>query len=391
MMKKTPDTIDLLFSLDTTGSMYPALTQARRNIKDTLAYLFARIPNLRVGGKTHGDYCDEPRAVETLDLTSSQRSITEFFDNARRTNGCNEGAVYERILKEARGMDWTSGKQKAVVLIGDTYPHCGGARNLPNKCECDNYGRYGSFSVWHPMVDWRNEVQLLTESGIKVYPVRALASYNSEADFFWHGIAEEAGSPLITLEQFEDVSDLIIALCLHTAGQLDEFESVMKTRFRKPSQAVEQAVASLAGRRFSRRRASVAHGLNSRFRPVPPDRFQVIEIRREDTDSMDDNRVQINDFVRAQGLVFKTGRGFYEFTKPVKVQDYKEVIVQDRDTGDMFTGNEARVLLGIPTGKYGTATVRPGALTKWRGFIQSTSVTRKLHSGTKFLYEVQKF
>jgi hypothetical protein len=276
-------------------------------------------------------------------------------------------------------------------LIGDTYPHCGGARNLPGKCECDNYGRYSFGRVNHPTIDWRNEVQLLTESGIKVYPVRALASYNSEADFFWNGVADEAGSSLIQLEQFEDVTDLIIALCMHTAERLDEFESVMRTRFRKPSQAIQQAVASLAGRHYSRRRASIVHGLNSRFRPVPPDRFQVIEIRREDTDASDDYRVQINDFVRAQGLTFKVGRGFYEFTKPVKVQDYKEVIVQDRDTGDMFTGDEAREILGIPTGKYGVASVRPSSLTKWRGFIQSTSATRKLHAGTNFLYEVQKF
>jgi hypothetical protein len=91
--------------------------------------------------------------------------------------------------------------------------------------------------------------------------------------------------------------------------------------------------------------------------------------------------------VMMNGLRFKVGRGFYEFTKRVKVQGYKEVIVQDRATGEMWTGDDARTLAGLPIGR--DAKLPPDPTNTWRVFIQSTSANRKLLGGTKFLYEVQ--
>lgn len=94
----------------------------------------------------------------------------------------------------------------------------------------------------------------------------------------------------------------------------------------------------------------------------------------------------IADFVRANGLTFNTGRGFYEFTKRVKVQATKEVIVRDNANGDFFTGDKAREILGIPVGE--DANVSPMPNDRYTGFVQSTSNNRKLIGGTKFLYEV---
>ena len=45
-------------------------------------------------------------------------------------------------------------------------------------------------------------------------------------------------------------------------------------------------------------------------------------------------------------LLFKTGRGFYEFTKPEVISHKKEVVLVDRATGDMFTGKEACDMIG---------------------------------------------
>jgi len=44
--------------------------------------------------------------------------------------------------------------------------------------------------------------------------------------------------------------------------------------------------------------------------PVNPSRFQVLDV---------DERGDIRSFVQRNGLLFKPGRGFYEFTKPEKV------------------------------------------------------------------------
>ncbi|MGD9728112.1 MAG: hypothetical protein AB7V39_17220, partial [Nitrospiraceae bacterium] len=117
--------------------------------------------------------------------------------------------------------------------------------------------------------------------------------------------------------------------------------------------------------------------------PVSPHRFQVLEV--------DDDAV-IKDFVEENGATFKKGRGFYEFTKSVKIQANKEVILQDNSTGDFFSGHEARQILDLPDGHTVTrspkeiAALRDGSYT---AFVQSTSYNRRLIGGTKFLYEVE--
>ena len=77
------------------------------------------------------------------------------------------------------------------------------------------------------------------------------------------------------------------------------------------------------------------------LKPVSSGRFQVLDV---------DSDVAIKDFVLSNGVEFKIGRGFYEFTKRVTVQDHKEIILMDKVTGNFFTGNAARKLAGIPIG-----------------------------------------
>ena len=43
-----------------------------------------------------------------------------------------------------------------------------------------------------------------------------------------------------------------------------------------------------------------------------------------------DNRISIKDFVQRNTLIFKAGRGFYEFTKPETVSHKKEVVLVDK-------------------------------------------------------------
>ena len=68
-----------------------------------------------------------------------------------------------------------------------------------------------------------------------------------------------------------------------------------------------------------------------------PSRFQVLHV---------ESKCSIKDFVLKNSLIFKTGRGFYEFTKPEIISNKKEVVLLDRKTGDMFTGREAAEMIG---------------------------------------------
>ncbi len=109
--------------------------------------------------------------------------------------------------------------------------------------------------------------------------------------------------------------------------------------------------------------------------PVNASRFQVLTV---------DDRISIKDFVQNNTLIFKAGRGFYEFTKPETVSHKKEVVLVDKVTGDMFTGAEACRLIGAG----GSGKIRPASLDKYRVFVQSTSYNRVLMPDTGFLYEV---
>jgi hypothetical protein len=116
------------------------------------------------------------------------------------------------------------------------------------------------------------------------------------------------------------------------------------------------------------------------LRAVTPGRFQILDV---------DEDCPIKDFVQHNGLTFNTGRGFYEFTKTETIQNYKEIVLMDRATGDLFAGSRARELLGLPDGE--TVRVGPKALERYVVFVQSTSANRKLMAGTRFLYEVSDF
>lgn len=85
------------------------------------------------------------------------------------------------------------------------------------------------------------------------------------------------------------------------------------------------------------------------------------------------------------GKPYLKGAGFYQLTKTEsEVQDYKLIVIRDRSTGKVFTGPAARQLLNLPT--TGTCRVSPGEHGKYDIFFQSTSVNRKLPTGTTVLY-----
>lgn len=78
------------------------------------------------------------------------------------------------------------------------------------------------------------------------------------------------------------------------------------------------------------------------------------------------------------------GRAFYQLTKDEKVQGHKKVMLRDRNTGNIYAGDQARQLLGLTTTQ--EVKVRPGDHANWDIFVQSTSTNRKLTPGTKLLY-----
>lgn len=94
----------------------------------------------------------------------------------------------------------------------------------------------------------------------------------------------------------------------------------------------------------------------------------------------------IRDFVETRiGDKMLKGAAFYALTKTEpKVQDYKLIAIQHKQTGAVYAGPAARQMAGLPM--HGVARVAPDDLGEWNVFIQSTSVNRKMVAGTALLY-----
>lgn len=358
------ESIDVVFSFDTTGSMSPCIGQVKREVASLVKQLFEDIPNIRIGVIAHGDYCDRdyPYVIKILDLTNDRDEIVRFVKGVERTGGGDAPECYELVLHEARRLTWSAGKSKVLVMIGDATPHA------------------PSYPANTMNLDWKNEMGMLTEMGIGIYSVQCLDYGYGGARQFWKTLGSQADGYYLKLAQFRNVGTLINAVCYKQVGddRLQEYEDLVIHQGRM-DRVTADMFGTLTGRKPSHSKVKFK---KADLEVVNPARFQVLDVPKDCT---------IRDFVEAHGLIFKKGRGFYEFTKRETVQEHKEVVLVDRASGDMYTGTKARQMIGVPYGSRGRVSPGEGDIAGYRVFIQSTSYNRRLVGGTAFLYEVDEW
>ncbi|MEH2117344.1 vWA domain-containing protein [Nostoc sp.] len=349
----TSNNIEIVFSFDTTGSMYPCLTQVRRKIKNTVTRLIDEIPLIRIGIIAHGDYCDEGSTyvTKTFNISGDVDAICDFVQNVAPTGGGDAPECYELVLHESQSLSWSKSATKSLVLIGDDIPHP--PAHNPKK------------------LNWRKELDKLAEAEITVYGVQALN--RSHATPFYQELAEKSGGFHINLDQFSYISDLFLAVCYQQSSneQLQAYEQEVIDQGRM-SRGLNKIFNTMMNRE------ATSYYESADLRAVTPGRFQILEIEQD---------ISIKAFVLENGLSFQVGRGFYEFTKTETIQAQKEIILMDRGTGDLFEGGAAREMLGLPMDA--TIRIKPSNLEKYVVFVQSTSANRKLIGKTRFLYEVE--
>ncbi|CAH1800252.1 unnamed protein product [Owenia fusiformis] len=351
--------IEIVFTFDTTGSMYPALGQVRSNVQNMIKRLNKEIPGIRIAIIAHGDYQDKghPYCTCHLDFTGDEKKLCNFVKTVKSTCGYDADECYELVLHEARTeLSWTPGTQRSLVMIGDCNPHE------------PNYG------LNKKKLDWRKEAKALGEMGVRIYGCQAL-NYGAATNFY-RTIAKLTGGYHLNLDQFAAIQDFMMAICFNERGmdQLQAYEAEVKGRKKGGgmNRELHRLFDTLNGRTKS---TFVAGDVDGDLTAVNPSRFQILHV---------DEKCAIKQFVQDNDLVFKAGQGFYEFTKPELISHKKEVVLVDKATGDMFTGPEACALIGAG----GSSKIKPAALEKWRVFVQSTSYNRVLMPDTGFLYEV---
>ncbi|KAI6195914.1 VWFA domain-containing protein [Aphelenchoides besseyi] len=335
--------------------MYTVAAQVRLKIKECVERLFKEIGNdhLRIGITMHGDYPEDCRpsgpplyVTKHLPLTTDIQTIVDFVDSAAEIANYTGPECYELVLHEAQEFQWTSGWSHVLVMIGDEVPH------EPN--ENPQY------------LNWRDELEKLRQMNVVVYGVQA--RNQEHAKQFYAKCAERTGGIHLPLAQFNSM------VCYHEiaqAGRVAQFEREIQAQPGRYNRVLRSVFDRILGRPDS------LTNLPGDLHACPVDRFQVLDVGSD---------TPIRQFIQNQGIRFVPGRGFYEFTKKETIQSYKEIVIMDKQSGDLFEGQYARTLLNLPTDQ--TVNVEPEQL-DYIVFVQSTSFNRKLLAGSRFLYEIQ--
>ncbi|MEU7136611.1 vWA domain-containing protein [Streptomyces sp. NPDC046261] len=107
--------------------------------------------------------------------------------------------------------------------------------------------------------------------------------------------------------------------------------------------------------------------------PANPSEYQLIPVARA---------AAIRDWVIECGYTYRTGCAFYQLSKSEKIQAKKQIAVLEKKTDRVYTGPQARALLGLPDME---VRVKPDHNDDFTIFVQSTSVNRKLVPNTRLL------
>jgi len=366
-------TMDLLISFDTTGSMSSCIREVRKNVTDVVDKMFDELANLRIAIVAHGDYCDKDDLMKTLDFTSDKKVIMDFINKSGTTSGGDYPEAYEYVLKEIQRLSWNSESMRSVVMIGDAYPH---DKN-------DNPGK----------IDWVVEVNNLKKMGVNIYSVQALNSGNGKSFTFYKQMSNITNGYHLFLDQFSYINDILLAICYKQLGEdrLIRFQQDLARTKYGMNKSIRKVFDTMLGKEDveegycdTRKKRAVPSHLSivdvdvdvvDELHNCPPAKYQVLAVGEN---------ASIKQFVVDKDLTFKTGKGFYQFTKPEKISVKKEIVLMKKDTAELFEGSRARKIAKLTDGD---KTYKPSDIEEYDVYIQSTSVNRKLIKDTKFLYE----
>lgn len=114
--------------------------------------------------------------------------------------------------------------------------------------------------------------------------------------------------------------------------------------------------------------------VRSSLTPLPNGQYTVLPVQWD---------APIRDYVQRHGLNYTLGKGYYQLTKTETIQAQKHIMIREKKTGKVYTGDAARDLLGLPRGV--AVRVKPDTNPEYDVFVQSTSVNRKVLGNTDLI------
>ena len=218
--------LNVVFAFDTTGSMYPFFEQVKKSISSMVGDISQKVKKAKFGlvaWKNHGDesYFENEKAFLAVGLTENISLIKEAMGKVPKGGGGKDALtcledVFHYLNHE---VGWESQAHKIVVLIGDMPPH--GVLDPKTKCP------FG--------YDWEKEVAELQRQDVKIYSVfcheeEELSSRINKVKEFFKGASSTTDGKFLELAEIDDITDVLVGICLKLTGHLDDFIEILEAR-----------------------------------------------------------------------------------------------------------------------------------------------------------------
>jgi len=218
--------LQVVFAFDTTCSMFPYFKAGKDAIRNIAAELKVKRPSAEfcyIAYKNHGDeqYFGTSYPFFATEFTSNADSLIQSLDRIDNSGGGDDGltAIEDVLHYLSSEVNWRPRATKVLVLIGDMPPH--GVVDAVSQCPHE--------------YDYREEAERLNRKGVKIYSVhcfdeRDLAGQRlQKIQGFFKQIAEDNGGKYLTMEDINEVSQLLIGICMKEIGHLSEFIRDLKS------------------------------------------------------------------------------------------------------------------------------------------------------------------
>ncbi len=116
--------LDVIFVVDTTGSMDWVLTEVNTRIIDIVDAVRLLVPVSRFGIVAYRDYGEPGYVTQLLSLTYSLAKLSRFLGELTALGGgSHQEAVFEGVKVAIDDGGWRLGAKKVIIVLGDAPPH----------------------------------------------------------------------------------------------------------------------------------------------------------------------------------------------------------------------------------------------------------------------------
>lgn len=217
--------VDLVFTIDKTGSMGPLLNSMKTNFCKIHAELAdAENYDVRFGLVVYQDWAQEgtdedgSNVVDSWRFTSDAAEFMMYMESIVAGGGGDGPEAVECGLKRALEMHWREDAVKVCILIGDAPPHGLGETN-------------DAFKAGAPEEDMDVfcTLERMYEKGIRVYGIGcepALSDLYLHGSDFWFAAAHKTGGLAIALKAPSALAEVVIGCAVTEVDYEDVYNHV---------------------------------------------------------------------------------------------------------------------------------------------------------------------